>query len=123
MAGDVRDPRIREEGDVEAGGCLRLAKRAAPGKRVIGIARFSDARVRAHLLSHDVECIETDLLDRTAVERLPKAANVVFMAGRKFGSAGNQPLTWAMNALVPGYVAESYAASRIVVFSTACARG
>ena len=98
----------------------RLAKRAAPGKRVIGVARFSEARVRAHLESHGVECIETDLLDRAAVDRLPKAANVVFMAGRKFGSAVNQPLTWAMNALVPAYVAEAYAASRLVVFSTAC---
>ncbi len=98
----------------------RLAKRAAPGKRVIGVARFSDAHVRSQLESHGVECIETDLLDRAAVERLPKVANVVFMAGRKFGSAGNQPLTWAMNAIVPGYVAEAYGASRIVVFSTAC---
>ena len=98
----------------------RLAKRAAPGKRVIGVARFSEPGVRARLEAAGVECVKTDLLDRAAVGRLPRAANVVFMAGRKFGSVGNMPLTWAMNALVPAYVAEVFAASRIVVFSTAC---
>lgn len=98
----------------------RMAKRAAPGKRVIGVARFSEPGLRDALQRHGVECIATDLLDRAAVERLPKIANVVFMAGRKFGSADNQPLTWAMNALVPAYVAEAFAASRIVAFSTAC---
>lgn len=98
----------------------RLAKRAAPDKRVIGVARFSEPGARARLESVGVECIETDLLDRAGVARLPKIANVIFMAGRKFGSTGNVPLTWAMNALVPAYVAEAFAASRIIVFSTAC---
>jgi nucleoside-diphosphate-sugar epimerase len=98
----------------------RLAKRAAPTKRVIGVARFSEPGLRARLEAADIECIETDLLDRVAVARLPKVANVIFMAGRKFGSTDNVPLTWAMNALVPAYVAEAYANSRIIVFSTAC---
>jgi nucleoside-diphosphate-sugar epimerase len=44
----------------------------------------------------------------------------VFMAGRKFGSTGSEWLTWAMNAHVPALVAERYARSRIVAFSTAC---
>ncbi len=96
----------------------RLAKRAAPHKRIIAVARFSERGVRSRLEVAGVECIETDLLDRSAVGRLPKVANVVFMAGRKFGSVDNMPLTWAMNALVPAYVAEAFAASRIVVFST-----
>jgi nucleoside-diphosphate-sugar epimerase len=42
------------------------------------------------------------------------------MAGRKFGSTGNEALTWAMNGHVPALVAERFARSRIVVFSTAC---
>jgi nucleoside-diphosphate-sugar epimerase len=54
------------------------------------------------------------------VARLPAAPNVVFMAGRKFGSTGAEHLTWAMNALVPAIVAERFAHSRIVTFSTAC---
>ena len=52
--------------------------------------------------------------------RLPDAPNVVFMAGRKFGSTGSEWLTWAMNAHVPALVAERFARSRIVAFSTAC---
>jgi nucleoside-diphosphate-sugar epimerase len=42
------------------------------------------------------------------------------MAGRKFGSAGHEDLTWAMNALVPALVAEAFGGSRIVAYSTGC---
>ena len=98
----------------------RMAKRAAPGKRVIGVARFSEAGMKEKLNGWDIETVECDLLDRSAVEGLEKTANVVFMAGRKFGSAGNQSLTWAMNVHVPALVAEAFAESRIAAFSTAC---
>ncbi|MCO5071745.1 MAG: NAD-dependent epimerase/dehydratase family protein [Rhizobiaceae bacterium] len=98
----------------------RMAKRAAPGKRVIGVARFSEAGMKEKLNGWDIETVECDLLDRSAVEGLEKTANVVFMAGRKFGSAGNQSLTWAMNVHVPALVAEAFAKSRIAAFSTAC---
>jgi nucleoside-diphosphate-sugar epimerase len=98
----------------------RMARRAAPGKRVIGVARFSQAGLREELTAHGVECIEADLLSRDALAALPDAANIVFMAGRKFGSTGSEWLTWAMNAHVPALVAERFAKSRIVAFSTAC---
>jgi nucleoside-diphosphate-sugar epimerase len=98
----------------------RMAKRAAPARRVIGVARFSEPGLRARLESQGVECIPCDLLERAALERLPRAPNVVFMAGHKFGAAGNPAFTWAMNAGVPWMVAEAFRASRIVVFSTAC---
>ncbi|MFL5084290.1 MAG: NAD-dependent epimerase/dehydratase family protein [Xanthobacteraceae bacterium] len=98
----------------------RLAKRAAPNKRVVGVARFSEAGLRDKLTGWGVECIEADLLDRAQVEKLPKLPNVVFMAGRKFGSAGAEDLTWAMNAHVPALVAEAFAGSRIVAYSTGC---
>lgn len=98
----------------------RLAKRAAPHKRVIGVARFSEPGLRQSLQAHGVECIAADLLQRDQLAALPDAPNVVFMAGRKFGSSGSEWLTWAMNAHVPALVAERLAASRIVAFSTAC---
>ena len=98
----------------------RMAKRAAPGKKVIGVARFSEKGLREELARAGVDTIAADLLDRTALEKLPKAANIVFMAGRKFGAAGNVPLTWAMNVHVPAMVAEVFRASRIVAFSTGC---
>jgi len=98
----------------------RLAKRAAPAKRVVGVARFSEEGLRERLFAHGIECIEADLLDRTQIDALPKLANVIFMAGRKFGSSGREDLTWAMNAHVPALVAEAFAGSRIVAYSTGC---
>lgn len=102
----------------------RMAKRAAPGRRVIGVARFSDPAVRARLQAQGVECIACDLLDREALARLPGPSdgvhNVVYMAGHKFGATGNPALTWMMNAGVPAWVAETYREARIVAFSTAC---
>ncbi len=96
----------------------RLARRAAPEKTVTGVARFSEPGLRERLRRAGVETIACDLLDRAAVADLPPAPNVVFMAGRKFGSTGAEELTWAMNVLVPAIVAERYAGSRIVAFST-----
>ncbi|HEV8500667.1 MAG TPA: NAD(P)-dependent oxidoreductase [Casimicrobiaceae bacterium] len=98
----------------------RLAKRADPARRVIGVARFSEPRLRERLESQGVECVAADLLDPRALDALPDAENIVFMAGRKFGSAGDMPLTWAMNVLMPARVAQRYARSRIVAFSTGC---
>jgi nucleoside-diphosphate-sugar epimerase len=96
----------------------RLAKRASPGRRVVGVARFSDPAVREQLAAHDIETIACDLLDRAAIAALPDAPNVVFAAGHKFGATGAPALTWAMNAHVPALVAERFHASRIVAFST-----
>ena len=98
----------------------RMAKRAAQGRRVIGVARFSEAGLREKLEAHGVECIAADLLSREALAALPEVPNIVFMAGRKFGSQGSEWLTWAMNAHVPALVAERFHAARIVAFSTAC---
>jgi nucleoside-diphosphate-sugar epimerase len=96
----------------------RLARRAAPDRRIFGVARFSEIGLREKLESCGVECIVTDLLDREAIARLPKPPNVIFMAGRKFGTTGREDLTWAMNVFVPSLVAEGFKSSRIVVFST-----
>ena len=102
----------------------RMARRAAPGRRVIGVARFSDPALKASLESHGVECIACDLLEPGAIERLPNVGdgvrNLVFMAGHKFGAADNASLTWMMNVGVPMRVAEACREMRIVSFSTAC---
>jgi dTDP-4-dehydrorhamnose reductase len=97
-----------------------LAKAAAPERRVIGVARFSDPAVKDWLQARGVETISCDLLDENAIKALPKIPNIVFMAGRKFGAEGDLSLTWAMNSHVPALVAQAFAASRIVAFSTGC---
>lgn len=96
----------------------RLAKNAAPGKRVIGVARFSEAGVRERLEAWGIETIACDLLDRAALEALPRVPNIIFAAGHKFGAASNQALTWAMNTHVPALVADTFREARIVSFST-----
>ena len=98
----------------------RLARNAAPGKRIIGVARFSEAGLREALSAYGIETIACDLLDRAAVQKLPQVRNIIFMAGRKFGAQDNPALTWAMNVHVPAIVAEHFRSSRIVVFSTGC---
>jgi nucleoside-diphosphate-sugar epimerase len=97
-----------------------LAKAAAPDRRVIGVARFSEPGVKQWLEARGIETINCDLLNETAIKALPKAPNIIFMAGRKFGAEGNLALTWAMNAHVPALVAQAFPASRIVAFSTGC---
>jgi nucleoside-diphosphate-sugar epimerase len=96
----------------------RLARRAAPKKRIIAVARFSEEGLEAALQSHGIETIRADLLERDALLSLPRAANVVYMAGRKFGTTGEPELTWAMNVHLPALVAETFRDSRLVAFST-----
>jgi nucleoside-diphosphate-sugar epimerase len=97
-----------------------LAKAALPGRRVIGVARFSDPNAKAWLEARGIQTLNCDLLDEAAIRALPKAPNIVFMAGRKFGAEGDLSLTWAMNAHVPALVAQAFPGSRIVAFSTGC---
>jgi hypothetical protein len=97
-----------------------LAKAATPERRIIGVARFSEPGVERWLNTHGIETIHCDLLDDAAVKALPRVPNIIFMAGRKFGAEGDLALTWAMNAHVPGIVAQAFRHSRIVAFSTGC---
>ena len=96
----------------------RLARNAAPDKRIIGVARFSEAGLREQLEGCGIETITADLLDRDQVEALPRVRNVIFMAGRKFGASTDQALTWAMNVHSPALVASAFRDSRIIAFST-----
>src|ERR1700742_823022 len=97
-----------------------LAKAVLPDRRIIGVARFSEAGVRDWLRARGIEPIPCDLLADAAIRALPQTKNIIFMAGRKFGAEGNLALTWAMNSHVPALVAQAFPASRIVAFSTGC---
>ena len=103
----------------------RMLRRAAgssggPPRRVIAVSRWSnpDDGVERRLNDAGVETVRCDLLDRAAVAALPDAANVVFMAGQKFGTSEAAHRTWAMNTIVPAVCAERYAGARTVAFST-----
>lgn len=103
-------------------GLARLARRASEQagvrRRVIGVARFAAPGVREALERDGIETIACDLLDRAAVSRLPACPNVVYMVGRKFGTADDRELTWATNVYAAALAAERFAGSRIVAFST-----
>jgi nucleoside-diphosphate-sugar epimerase len=86
--------------------------------RVIAVARFSDPLVRSALDADGVETLACDFFDRQQVARLPDAPNIVYMVGRKFGTTTDEAGTWAANAYLPGVIAERFADSRIVAFST-----
>ena len=96
----------------------RACRQIGDQRNVLAVARFSDPAARQRFESLGIRTIQCDLLDRGAVASLPDAPNVIFMAGMKFGSTGQEALTWAMNAYVPALVCEKYAHSRIVAYST-----
>jgi nucleoside-diphosphate-sugar epimerase len=126
----VVDTLRRLEGDVivlGVGGKMgpslaRMLKRAADEagvrKRVIGVSRFSTPTLPRQLESWGVETIQSDLLDPDQLEKLPRVPNVVYMAGMKFGTTGQSARTWAMNAVLPAFVARKFRGSKIVAFST-----
>jgi nucleoside-diphosphate-sugar epimerase len=95
-----------------------MAKKAAPERVVYAVSRFTARKMAGPLADRGIEIVEADLLDESAYARLPEVPNVLYLAGRKFGATGNQPLTWAMNAYVPALVARQYNRSRIVALST-----
>jgi len=105
-------------GPTLAGLAVNAIREGGLNKKVIGISRFSDAEARKELEDLGVQTISCDLLDDAALQALPHSDNVIYMAGNKFGTTGREHFTWAMNAYLPGRVAEKYKDSRIVVFSS-----
>ena len=99
-----------------------LAKNAANAagisKKIYAVSRFSDPLAVKLLKDGGVECISADLMEAGALDKLPDVENVIYMAGRKFGTDGQEPMTWAMNAWLPALVAERYKKANIVVFSS-----
>ena len=96
----------------------RASRLAGVARRVIAVSRFREPGSRESFERHGVQTIPADLLDPAALTSLPDAPNLVYMAGMKFGSTGNESLTWAMNTALPGRICERWPGSRIVAFST-----
>ena len=95
------------------------ARRAAPDSlRIVAVARFSERGLREALEHQGIETVTEDLLEHGAMERLPDAENVINLAARKFGTSGDSSPTWATNTVLPGLLAQRYAGSRIVSWST-----
>ena len=93
-------------------------KQSGIERRVIAVSRFSDPYAVKLFENKQIECIPCDLTRPDEIARLPKVKNIIYMAGRKFGTSGAECETWEMNAAVPAYVTQHFEDARYVVFST-----
>jgi nucleoside-diphosphate-sugar epimerase len=96
----------------------RALERSGSRGRVLAVSRFSTPAVREALETDGIRTVACDLLDPLQISTLPRAANVLFLAGRKFGTLDRTDVTWVTNTVVPARVAEHCADARMVVFST-----
>lgn len=96
----------------------RAIDKAGTNQKVYAVSRGSDKIATEFMKSEGIEVIAADLLDKEQLYALPDVPNVIYMAGRKFGTDGNEWQTWAMNATLPAFVADKFKKSNIVVFSS-----
>ena len=99
---------------------LRAIQEAGCKKKVFGVSRFSEEGAKERFEDMDIGLIGCDLMEPDDVAALPRVKNIIFLAGRKFGTQGNEELTWMANVIVPANVARHFSQSRIVAFSTGC---
>ncbi|WP_207592736.1 NAD-dependent epimerase/dehydratase family protein [Halomontanus rarus] len=97
---------------------LRANEEADADTTVYAVSRYSDSDLEEKLQSWGAETIRADLLEEGALESLPDCENVIYLVGMKFGTTGQEPLTWAINSYLPGRVASRYSDSRITALST-----
>jgi nucleoside-diphosphate-sugar epimerase len=96
----------------------RAAERAGNGSRVLAVSRFSSREARESLEADGIPTLACDFTSAPAISGLPRFPNVMFLAGRKFGTTDRTDITWTTNTVVPARVAEHFNDTRMVVFST-----
>jgi nucleoside-diphosphate-sugar epimerase len=96
----------------------RAAERTGNGSRVLAVSRFSSREARESLEADGIPTLACDFTSAPAISGLPRFPNVLFLAGRKFGTTDRTDITWTTNTVVPARVAEHFNDARMVVFST-----
>jgi nucleoside-diphosphate-sugar epimerase len=102
---------------------VNAVREAGVEKDVIGVSRFSESGAQSQLEAGGLKTIGCDLLDPDEVAKLPATKNIIYMAGRKFGTGGGEAMTWAMNTVVPANIGRHFKDSRVVVFSSGAVYG
>lgn len=97
---------------------IRAIQAAGIDKKIIGVSRFSTNELQQELEDLGIRTIACDLLDPEQLKELPQVPNVIYLAGHKFGTTGNEDFTWAMNTYLPGMIASHFKKSNIVAFSS-----
>lgn len=103
--------------------CMMLRRgfdRLGLPNKVTAVSRFSTLHDREAFEKCGIETIAGDLCDEGFLASLPDAPEVVFMAGAKFGTAGNSGILRQMNVELPAKVGRRFSKSRIACFSTGC---
>ena len=93
-------------------------KLAGKDNKVYGVSRFSDPKAKSQVEESGIIAIACDMLNDEQLFNLPDVANVIYLAGHKFGTVGNEDFTWAMNTYLPGRVSEKFKNAKIVAFSS-----
>lgn len=88
------------------------------GRRVIAVSRWANAGDAGRLEAMGVTIVRTDLLEPGALEPLPDAPNIIYMAGQKFGTRDAPALTWMTNTILPSRAVARFRGARFVAFST-----
>lgn len=96
----------------------RALDEAGSDRKVLAVSRWSDAQARSQIESWGIEAVAADLANPDVYADLPDAGALFYLAGNKFGTSGNEHLTWWMNAVVPGLTASRYRGVPTVVYSS-----
>ena len=88
--------------------------------RVVAVSRFSAAGAREKFEAVGLDVVTADLSDQTALNDLPDWNTVFYLAGVKFGTAGDSGLLQKMNVDMPRAVARRFRSADIVALSTGC---
>ncbi|GAB2574129.1 NAD-dependent epimerase/dehydratase family protein [Kribbella endophytica] len=97
---------------------LRAVEAAGASTKVTAVSRFTEPGLADSLRAAGAEVHVADISSDAELAGVPEAANVVYLVGAKFGTAGREHATWATNTYLPGRVAGRFPDSRIVALST-----
>lgn len=103
--------------------CLMLRKaidRSGSRARLTAVSRFGSVNDREPFEARGVAIQTCDLCKPEDLESLEPVGNVIFLAGAKFGTAGQPGLLRRMNVEMPQMVANHFSNSQITAFSTGC---
>lgn len=88
--------------------------------RVLAVSRFSAQGAREKFAAVGLDVLEADLSDNKALSELPDCRTIFYLAGVKFGTAGDSSILQKMNVDMPRAVARRFRNSAIVALSTGC---
>ena len=98
----------------------RALKALGRSDQLMAVSRFGNQSARDAFARKGIDAVSADLCDAGQLAELPEVDNVFFLAGVKFGTAGDSAMLKKMNVEMPTAVAKRFRKSRIVALSTGC---